>query len=40
MKWLLRSVVGLIAVYVMFFSAVAVAMLQPPPAGAIMSGRG
>jgi hypothetical protein len=30
MKWLLRGVVALVAVYVIFFSAVLLAMLQPP----------
>ncbi|MBA2301967.1 MAG: hypothetical protein H0W08_04970 [Acidobacteria bacterium] len=30
MKWFLRGVVALVAVYVTFFGAVALAMLQPP----------
>ena len=30
MKWLLRGVVALVAVYVIFFGAVLLAMLQPP----------
>ena len=30
MKWLIRGVVALVAVYVIFFSAVLLAMLQPP----------
>ena len=30
MKWLLRAVVALVAVYVLFFAGVALAMMQPP----------
>jgi hypothetical protein len=30
MKWLLRGVLALVVLYVAFFGAVAVAMLQPP----------
>lgn len=30
MKWLLRGVVSLVAIYVLLFGAVALAMLQPP----------
>lgn len=30
MKWLVRGVVVLVALYVTFFSAIALAMLQPP----------
>ena len=29
-KWLLRAAVGLVGIYVVLFSAVAVAMMQPP----------